>query len=876
MSLNIGERYAIHFDVVGVLGSGGMGEVYRGHDIRLKRDVALKVLPDAVADKPDRLAQLQREAEVLASLNHPNIAQIHGIEEDGGTRALVLELVDGSTLEELVGRGPMPTDDALAIAAQLAEGLEAAHAIGVIHRDLKPANVMVGCDGTVKVLDFGLATALRAPGVREGPDDASTMDAPAALASQVAGTPAYMSPEQIRGGAVDRRTDVWAYGAVLFEMLTGRKAFDGDGVAATLAAVLESEPAWESLSGVAAPRVVGVLRRCLAKEPGERLRDIGDVRLGLAGAFEVPEAPRATRAEQRGQRMRRALELTGVAAVTAVVAAAAMWTDGSDAPHRPKPVQFEIETAPRSGRFLALSPDGQYLAYHAGNELGQGWLWLHSFATGEARAVPGAGWVTSPIFWSPDARFMAFGAGDILQRVDVASGVAAAVSDAAAFSGGSWNGDNVIVFGSQGGIMRVAAGGGRPASVTEVSHERGETAHVAPWFLPDDRHFLYLRASSNAKIAGIYVGALGVEPDAQDDTRLVASEQAAAYAPPRDSGTTGHLLFMQKKRLLSQPFDHRMLELVGDPVVVAEEVAHYDAWGSFSVSRNGSIAWRPVEATASVAWVGSTGKEDEAAAIRNLEDPRYPQLSPDGRRLALAVAGDIWVFDRGGRPPVKLTFDELGEGSPLWAEDGSYVVYEGDGSLYAASVDGSSTPTPVGPPGHFHPQAWSPNGDVIAIAISGDGHRLVEFSPSQDAVPRAVFESPYGEVTGAALSPDGRRLAYVSNATGRAEIWMRPYGGTGAALRVSPTGGTEPVWAGDGRTLYYLKNRTMMAVAVEASGEFGLPVRLFDGDHRIFHQPPSYDVTPDGRFVMVKSDDESRVSVIVNWPEPLRFRTAAE
>ena len=424
MSLTIGERYAGHFEVTGVIGSGGMGDVYRGHAARLNRDVALKVLPDAVAHDPDRLQRFQREAEVLASLNHPNIAQIHGIEAENGTRALVLELVDGSTLEERIGRGPLPLDDALGIAAQMAEALEAAHAAGVIHRDLNPANVMLRHDGTVRVLDFGLAIALRPAPALGDIHDALTMESLATQAGAIAGTPAYMSPEQIRGRAVDRRTDVWAFGAVLFEMLTGRKAFDGDDIAGTLAAVLESEPAWERLSGDVTPAVRGVLRRCLAQDPGDRLRDVGDVRLGLLGAFEDPNAVVA-----HGASRSPAVGWTPVLA--SLVIGAGVWTRQPRTPAPLPSVQFTIPAPPRMGPFLQLSPDGRYLAYLAGDETGQPRLRLHSFASGDARPVRGVGPIaTTPVFWSPDARFIAFASNGALRRVDIAGGVVEAVSDA--------------------------------------------------------------------------------------------------------------------------------------------------------------------------------------------------------------------------------------------------------------------------------------------------------------------------------------------------------------------------------------------------------------------------------------------------------------
>ncbi len=873
MPLSIGDRFAGHFEVTGVLGTGGMGEVYRARDTRLKREVALKLLPDVFAADPDRLARFQREAELLASLNHPNIAQIYGIEEDGGVRALVLELVEGPTLEARIARGPMPPDEVLAIATQLADGVEAAHEAGVIHRDLKPANVKVQHDGTVKVLDFGLAKALDAATAPRGPNDSSTLSSAETQIGAIVGTAAYMSPEQARGRAVDRRTDIWAFGAVLFEMLTGRKAFEGDDATGIFAEVIKAEPAWETLPGNVRPAVSAVLRRCLEKEPFQRLRDIADVRMGLHGAFEHPALPAAGAPSVRASGWsRRVVELVAAA----VLAGLGAWFLQPAAPRQP--VRFAIEVAPGMGPFVELSPDGRYLAYLEAGDRGRSRVWLHSLASAEARQVSDAGRVGTPLFWSPDSRFVGFDDGRTLRRVDVATGADEPVCDTSVFNGGTWNGSDVIVFGGRDGIMQVAAGGGTPTPLTTVDDTRGEITHAAPWFLPDDRHFLYLRASLDSSNGGIYIGALGVEPGAQASTRLLATERPAVYAPSRGS-PTGQLFFMQGSRLLSQPFDDARLELAGEPTVVAEEVGSYDVrWRSFSVSRSGTLAWRDAPAATSVRWIDPSGEELEAERLRGLDDPRHPRLSPNGNRLALVVAGDLWVFDlHDDRPPIRLTFDESSDaiGSPLWTPDGAGIVYEGDGSLYRVSADGGSPPAPIGPAGHFHAHAWSPDGDLIAVAISGESGDLVELSPASGAEPQALVQTPASEGAAAALSPDGRWLAYTSDATGRREIWVRGYPGPGAPVRVSHDGGAEPVWARDGRTLYYLDGQTMMAAAVATSTGFELeaPVRLFDGDLRIYERPPSYDVAEDGRFVTTRSDNAPSISVLLNWPEALRSRS---
>ena len=877
MSLTVGDRFAGHFQVTAVLGAGGMGEVYRARDTRLNRAVALKILPDAFAADPDRLARFQREAELLASLNHPNIAQIHGIEEEDGTRALVLELVEGPTLEERIADGPLSLDDALEIATQIADALEAAHEAGVVHRDLKPANVKVREDGTVKVLDFGLAKALDAGSGPGDPHTSPTMATAATRMGFIVGTAAYMSPEQARGRAVDRRTDVWAFGAVLFEMLTGRRAFAGDDVTGILAEVIKTEPAWATLSVDVPPAVSGVLRRCLQKDPKDRMRDIGDVRLGLLGGFEDPArsvtAPPAADGAPTGAGggwKRYWVGLAGAAVVIAAVAVGpAVWIVPPPEPSVAFPVRFTIPAAPNMVPFVELSPDGRHLAYLESDEGREARLWVHSLESGQARELAGADTSGFTVFWSPDSRFVAFSEAGSLRRIDLASGAVETVCDTPRLFGGSWNDDGVIVFGGISGIMQVSAEGGTPVPLTRVDEARGELGHVAPRFLPDGSHFLYLRASSDSTVSGLYVGALDVDPAEQSPERLVATRQNGTHAPSVGPAAAGHLLLLQNDRLLAQPFDERRLDLAGDATVVTDGVGAYDVFAAFSVSRNGVLAYRGAEATRSVLWIEPTGQESAAAGMGGLDDPENPRLSPDGRRLALVVNDDIWVFDLEGRPPIRLTFDGGDAASPLWTPDGARIVYEGDGALFSVPADGAGQPERIGPRGHYHAHAWAPNGNLIAVSISGERVHLVEFAAAPDSEAREIFPSPANEGFSAALSPNGRWLAYTSDATGSLEVWVRPYAGPGAPVRVSPAGGTEPVWARDGAALYYVQGRrTLMRVAVEASDrfEFAAAVRLLDADFPVFEQPPSYDVAPDGRFVTARNDSNPPVSVILNWP----------
>ena len=497
MPLTPGDRFAGHFEVTGVLGAGGMGEVYRARDTRLNRDVALKLLPDAFAADPDRLARFQREAELLASLNHPNIAQIHGIEEDKGVRALVLELVEGPTLAGRIARGPMPPDEVLAIATQLADGLEAAHEAGVVHRDLKPANVKVQHDGTVKVLDFGLAKALEAAAPGD-PRDLSTWSSADTGVGVIVGTAAYMSPEQARGRAVARRTDIWAFGAVLFEMLTGRKAFEGGRRHRHLRGGPQGGAGLGHVAG--RRRARGLRGAAPVPEEGALPAHARHRRRADGAARRVRGSGTACRRRICRARIRMGPQGVGAGRRGGAVAGLGVWLLQPAAPRQP--VRFAIQAAAGMGPFVELSPDGGHLAYLEADESGGSRVRLHSLASGDARQVSDTARAGTPLFWSPDSRFVGFADGRTLRRVDVATGMVAPVCDTPVFNGGTWSGD-VILFGGRDGIMQVAAGGGTPVPLTTVDDARGEITHAAPWFLPDDRHFLYLRASLDSSTGGI-------------------------------------------------------------------------------------------------------------------------------------------------------------------------------------------------------------------------------------------------------------------------------------------------------------------------------------------------------------------------------------
>jgi Tol biopolymer transport system component len=904
MALASGTRVGA-YEIVSPLGAGGMGEVYRARDARLNRDVALKVLPAAFASDPERLARFEREAQVLAAFKHPHIAAIHGLEEkdSGGghapVRALVLELVEGETLADLIARGPLPQDEALRIARQIADALEAAHEQGIVHRDLKPANIKITPDGSVKVLDFGLAKLTSAHEAISGGSVSSsmspTMATPAALtgATVLMGTAAYMSPEQARGKPADRRADIWAFGIVLFEMLTARRVFDGESVTEVAGAIIHKEPDWHALPGDTPPVVAMTIRRCLQKDPRQRFRDIGDVRLALDGAFATdrggdrPPPPPVDAHARRGW-----WPAAAAAAIAALATGIGAWLL-----LRPDPVErplLRFDVAPADVRALTglmdISPDGRLLAYVAVDDGGAPRLWVRSLETGESRALSPTEQTRQPIFWSPDSRYIAFHSDGKLKKVDISGGPAETIADTAVFAGGSWGRAGEIVYSNTSSIMRVPAAGGTPTVVTSMDSARRENAQLLPWFLPDGRHFLYLRLFGGSDgSSGLYVGSIASAPDQQTATRLIATGQNGAYAQSDEPGR-GHVLFVRDGLLMAQAFDEGTQSTVGDPVRVGTDLVETNnVFAALSASANGTVAYRKgTAATGSLTVVDRTGRAAPLLPKTTLDRPQHPRLSPDGRRLAVVVGGALWVYDLDGRPPIKLTFHSEPAYSPLWTRDGTRIVYErgGDGktTLFFVSADGSgAAPEPAGPEGHFHAHGWSADGEIVAVRMTNSSGDIVRFAPQPGATVHEIVATPLGEGFAGAVSPDGRWLAYTADPTGRLEIWVRPVSGAGAAVRVSPNGGNEPIWSRDGRELIYVEDRKLMTVPVTAGAEFNFkpPREMFmaaafeDGTLANIvrgQQPPSYDIGPDGRLLMVTVDDRADVpiSIIVNWTELLR------
>ena len=875
------------YEVLGSLGAGGMGEVYRARDTRLKRDVAIKILPDSFATDPDRLARFQREAEVLAALNHPNIAAIYGFESSAGVQALVLELVEGPTLAERIALGPIPVSETLQIARQVADALDAAHEQGIVHRDLKPANIKLRTDGAVKVLDFGLAKVLEPVSSARADVTASpTITTPAMTGvGIILGTAAYMSPEQAKGRAADRRSDVWSFGCVIFEMLTGRRAFAGEDVSDTLATVLKDEPAWQHLPPSTPDSIQALLRRCLQKDRKHRLRDIGDARLEIDVAISQP-ADRGSSSRKRS--IERLVLITALAIVTAV-AGWAMVRGSRPIPPAPE-MRVDIDTPPtRDPVSLAISPDGRRIVFAATTD-GRSRLWVRSLDATAVRPLAGTEDARFP-FWSPDGRSVGlFAADDKLKRIDVDSGTMETLANAPVGSGGAWNRDGTVLYSPvpDSPIIRAAPSAGAvlaigAAGLTRLDRPR-HTGHRFPQFLPDGRHFLYYVAGA-PDVRGVYVSDL----DGSLSRRLLDADAPAAYA------STGQLLFVRQRTLWAQDFDTRTLQLSGIPFQLADQIAIDTGRNvaALSASAAGPIVYRTgsMAGGSQLTWFDRSGKElgkaggpaPDAGLTFN------PCLSPDGRFVAMSrsVNGntDIWQLDIERNVFDRFTSEPVPEIYPVWSPDGQRIVYSSPTSgkpgfdLYAKNVNSTT------------PGALLLKVDTVAVATdwSSDGHVLLyrRLDPKTGtdiwALPLDGDRRPYPVVqTGfeerdAQFSPDGKWIAYQSNESGRFEIYVQPFPGPGRKTPVSADGGAQPRWQRDGRELFYITldgQLQSVSMRFDSNGtiQAGSPVRLFQTHVGAVVQGGSsqaYVVSRDGqRFLMntvAEVASSSPITMILNW-----------
>ncbi len=879
----LGQRLG-SYKIVSLLGAGGMGEVYQAHDTKLGRDVAIKVLPPAMVHDAERLVRFQREARMLAALNHPNIATIYGLEQSGSEHYLVMELVAGHTLAERISGGALKIKESLSVAGQIAEALEAAHERGVVHRDLKPANVKVTPEGRVKVLDFGLAKAFSGDGEQDL-SNAPTLTAMATEEGRILGTPAYMSPEQARGKAVDKRSDIWAFGCVLYEMLTGKVTFLGETISDTIAAVLEREPNWRALPPETPAKIRDLLQRCLQKDSPRRLRDIGDARIEIEEVQAAPSvaepaaATKSIRASWRG-----ALPWGVAFLLLATVISIAIWNRKSSSPIISVPVSRIAITLPSDqplagleiGSAVALSPDGTRLVY-AARQGGVQQLYLRPLGGLEAKPIPGTEGAVQP-FFSPDGQWVGFFADGKLKKISVSGGEAVSLGDANDPRGASWGSQGMIIFvpTRNSALQKVSDTGGASQPLTRFVKE--EDSHRWPEFLPSGEAVLFaaFRGGSNWNNAQILVQSV-VTGERRD---LVQGGTHPRYAP------SGHLVYAQGGTLMAAPFDTQRLAVTGAAVPVQEGVLQstFSGAAQYSFSATGSLVYVPVSVQATqrrLVWVSRSGVEQPVAAPARAY--RGPRLSPNGQEVAVAVEGqetEIWLYNLSRDTLTRLTFQGSTNYNPNWTRDGKRIVFTSIGQgLRWQPADGSGGSEVLSELGGY-PNSWSPNGQLLAIdgGTSSTGVDIVVLRLGDHKVEQ-FLATPFNE--GAAqFSPDGRWLAYVSNESGRFEIYVQPYPGPGGKLQISTDGGGEPLWNPNGRELFYRSGNKMMAVEITTQPSFsaGNPKVLFAGQYQSSPSPvpnANYDVSPDGqRFLMLKPGGQdqaaTQINVVLNWFEELK------
>jgi Tol biopolymer transport system component/predicted Ser/Thr protein kinase len=885
------------YRVDALIGKGGMGEVYRGTDTRLGRSVAIKVSAREFSDR------FEREAKAISSLNHPNVCTLY----DVGPNYLVMEFVEGDTLAHLIKQGPMALDKVLQYGIQIADALSAAHAKGVIHRDLKPANIILTSSG-VKVLDFGLAKLGSATksGVA-GSSEMVTKTEPMTESGSILGTLHYMSPEQAEGRDTDERADIFSFGAVLYEMLTGKRAFDGETKTAILAAILKDQPEPISQFQPQVPRALDrVVRKCLEKKPAERWHSAHDLKpmlemIDLAG----PTNASASESQAGGLRHSGALGHTGqnkwlwgAVGVVAIVAGAglAIWAPWQK-PAPTQAVRFEVGPAEKM-RFIAqaamaVSPDGRWMVFPAIGEDGVQHYYIRALDGVEVRALPGADGGQSPASWSYDSRWVIFTSGIKLKKIDIQGGPPQNITDfpSSRLGGAGWNSDGVIIVGGAGSgpILRVPASGGEATPVTALAP--GDGIHLWPQFLPDGKHFLYLRVSDDAGKTGVYIGSIDVQPNQQSMQRLLASDRQAYYAPAPGGGI-GHLIFLRGATLMAQPFDSSKMTLIGEPAAIADGVDSFTATyhGLFSVSDTGTVVYREGTGTRSeLTWFDQQG--NPAGTLGDPGDYADLAISPDGSRVAVAMgpvpSRDIWVLDVVRSTSTRFTFDSARDDFPAWSSDGKNIAFSsnrgGQLDLYIKPADGSGeeklllhTDEPKSP------EHWTKDGRFLLFTSTGPktGADIWALPFLGEPKPVSLLKTQFPEVV-PRVSADGRWLAYTSNESGAFENYVRPFtpdapAGTGAKWLVSKGGGALPIWRPDGKGLFYLSlTSQVMAVDIDTSKGFeaGTPRRMFTAPV-VVAPTTRWDLSPDGkRFLFAAPPNTGRVTpftVVLNWAAGLK------
>jgi serine/threonine-protein kinase len=853
-----------------------MGEVYKARDTKLGREVAIKVLPEAFAENKERLARFEREARLLASLNHPNIATIHGLEESDGTHFLVLEFVRGETLAERIKRGPIAVDEALPLFKQIAEGLEAAHEKGVIHRDLKPANIKVTPEGKVKVLDFGLAKAMQPEEPVADSSQSPTLTKDTALGA-IMGTAAYMSPEQARGKAVDKRTDVWAFGCCLYESITGKEAFKGETVSDTIGAILRAEPEWNLLPDSTPSSCRRLLDRCLRKDAATRLQDIGDARLEIdeakAGSEALPSLEEAS-----WKRWLTIPRLASSFAIVAVAAALLAWyfarseTASSGAVTRASMVFPEDAAMPYEVGSFALSPDGRHLVYIGGNQKGTWQLYVRDLDTNQVRPLPGTNNADRP-FFSPDGSWLAFNSEGFVKKVSLRGGILQKVCETR-FSWHSWGVDDKIYFDVD-GIVAVPATGGSIESVTQLDKSAGEFGHWTSKLLPDGKALIYtVYSGGSLNDTTIAIQSL----DSGVRRTIISPGFDAHYLP------TGHIVYVHGRSLMAVPFDLDRKEVTGEPVLVHEDVL-VDFWTARAAaawSNDGSFVFLEGNYEDTLVRVDRSGREESLFDVKGLFF--WPRLSSDGRRMAVTVVDrnnpDIWVGDLDRGTMTRLTFggDSL---QSVWAPGDDWMVYrtyfDEHTNLYRKAADGSrEQELLLSTSFDKAPSSFSPDARYLAYTEYRQGDSGISLLPLGDqGEPHDFLNTPFfeGEMD---ISPDGNWAAYHSDESGAFEVYVRPFPEGGEKIRVSLDGGQFPVWSRDGKELFYQNEGKLLAVSIKGGPrpQISTPHVVLESKHKLRAIVKNYDVFPDGQsFLMIKTKHPAyttELHVIFNWFEELK------
>jgi len=894
------EKLLIHYQITAEIGKGGMGEVYQAKDTKLGRDVAIKLLPEEFARDVDRVARFQREAKLLASLNHPNIASIYGLEECDGMHFLVMELIEGDTLADRIKSGPIPVEETLRLALQMAEALEAAHEKGVIHRDLKPSNIKVTPDGQVKVLDFGLAKAYAGDSEKMDPADSPTLSAAATRQGIILGTAAYMSPEQARGKLVDRRTDIWAFGVVLYEMLTGKKAFSGGDVTDTLAAVLRSEPEWESLPTNLHWRVKEVLERCLEKKARDRCGSINDARVDIQKALADPSGlfvqPSVITQPRKRVQMRLPL-VVAIVILTAIIIGVGVWYLKPAEPRKVMRFSYEL---PQGQQFtgdiqLAVSPDGSQFVY-----LTTDGLYLRSVDALDARLVAGTDQYSRQPIFSPDGKWIAYWSQNDgrLKKIGISGGVPVVLCDTSVIVGGlSWSSDNTIVYTDAlgGGVKRVSADGGTPELIikAELANLGTDGIPLAPQILPDGKTLLFTNAFSVGEMTDRQITVQSLE---SGERKVLVGGLNARYLP------SGHLVYVQVNNniesLVAVPFDVDRMEVMSGPVPLIENIS------AVTLADSGTLVYVP-EITGSgsggslrrLVWIDKEGNEEQIEAETNMY--QFPKISPDGTKVALAVTKsdnqDIWIYDVTYKILERLTFDDGADSFPVWTSDSKQIIFRSDregGGIYSKASDGT---------GEAEQITLDQIGWLLPFSLSDDGNTLVVqqvlgltqidigmLSMDDDHAYKLLLQEDYVE-SHPQISPDGKWLAYCSNETGQAEVFVRPFPDVNKGKwQISTNTGNSPLWSPDGRELFYLIGdataEAVMRVAVQTEPTFkkGAPEELFRGIYVGFYPGDfPWAIHPDGnRFLMIKTTaataategKQPRINIVLNWDVELEQR----